>query len=170
MSTSEHVLVPRSLRDHITRFSFCHITPTFVLVLSALVSSSDLIMGSSWETPVKELIRFAILGHNQDVGSSTKKRKWESTKDVSVENPNLGKTTTALRLQDITMRGLQWWGTKATTSWSLASPQGGYNRGNNLLLSLTLSLYTITHYTSTLQLRNIEQHHIFLVFPKSYLY
>ena len=44
----------------------------------------------------------------------------------------------ALRLQNITISGLQQWSTEATTSCSLASPPGGYNRGNNLFLSLSI--------------------------------
>ena len=56
------------------------------------------------------------------------------------------KTTAALRLQNITISGLQQWGTEATTSCSLASPPGGYNRGNNLFLSLSLSLFYVHNY------------------------
>ena len=63
----------------------------------------------------------------------------ENAQDVNVENPNMEKTTAAHRLQDVTMRGIQRWGTKTTISSSLASPTGSYNRGNNLFLSLTLS-------------------------------
>ena len=56
-------------------------------------------------------IRSTILGHNRAFGSSIENRdvfthytaRIECTQDVSVENPNLGKTTTALRLQGITM-------------------------------------------------------------------
>ena len=90
-----------------------------------------------------------MLGHNRDVRSSTENRdvvrciyarnsKEESALDVNVENPNLGKATTALGLQNITISRLQQWGTEATTSCSLASPPGDYNRSNNLFLSLSL--------------------------------
>ena len=100
---------------------------------------------------------------------STHELKWKSTQDVNMENPNLGKTTATLRLQDITMWGLQWWGTEATTSCSLTLPTDGYNRGNDLLLpyfanrrlqqrqrplplslSLSHSVYGYTLYTDTL--------------------
>ena len=94
-----------------------------------------------------------MIGHNRDVRSSTENRdverciyaqysKEESALDVNMENPNLGKTTAALRLQNLTIAGLQQWGTKATTSCSLASPLGGYNRDNNLFLSISLSLHS----------------------------
>ena len=90
-----------------------------------------------------------MLGHNRDVGSIIENRdverciyrrnsKEESALDVNVENPNMGKTTTTLRLQNITISRLQQWGTEATTSCSLASPPSGYNKGNNLFLSLSL--------------------------------
>ena len=93
-----------------------------------------------------------MLGHNRDVRSSTENKdvvrciytrnsKEESALDVNVENPDLGKTAAALRLQNITISSLQQRGTEATTYCSLASPPGGYNRGNNLFLSLSL------HYT-----------------------
>ena len=64
---------------------------------------------------------------------------------MNVENPNMGKTTAAHGLQNITMRGLQRWGTKTMISCSLASLTGGYNRGNDLFLSLTLSNSTQLH-------------------------
>ena len=60
------------------------------------------------------------------------------------KTPKLGKTTGALRLQNITMWGLQQWGTEATTSCSLASPPSSYNRGNDLFLSLTRSVHSYT--------------------------
>ena len=51
------------------------------------------------------------------------------------------KTTAAHGLQNITMRGNTEMGHKDNDlSCSLASPHGGYNRGNNLFLSHTLSL------------------------------
>ena len=56
------------------------------------------------------------------------------------------KTTAALRLQNITITGLQQWGTEATTSCSLALSPGGYSRGNNLFLSLSLSLFSVHSY------------------------
>ena len=84
------------------------------------------------------LIKHRKTRMKRDISST--KQKWKSTQDVSVENPNLGKTTAALRLQDITMWGLQWWGTETTISCSLASPTGGYNIGNDLFLSLSLTL------------------------------
>ena len=68
----------------------------------------------------------------------------QSTQNVNVENQNMGKTTTVHGLQDVTMRGLQRLGTETTISCSLASPAGGYNRGNDL--SISLSLYTVTLY------------------------
>ena len=56
----------------------------------------------------------------------------------------MGNTTAVHGLQDVTMRGLQRLGTETTISCSLASPAGGYNRGNDL--SISLSLYTVTLY------------------------
>ena len=56
------------------------------------------------------------------------------------KNPNMGKTTATHGLQNITMRGLQRWGTETTISCSLASPTGSNNRGNELFLSLSLML------------------------------
>ena len=55
-----------------------------------------------------------MLGYNRDVKSSTEYRdvvrciyirnnKEESAQDVNVENPNLGKTTAALKLQNNTI-------------------------------------------------------------------
>ena len=92
-----------------------------------------------------------MLGHNRAIGSSTestrmkrdissKKQKCKSTQDVNVENQNMGKTTATHGLQDVTMRGLQRWGTETMISCSLASPTGGYNRGNDLSLSHTHTL------------------------------
>ena len=69
----------------------------------------------------------------------TRNSNEESTLDVNVETPNRGKTTAALRLQNITITGLQQWGTEATTSFSLSSPPGSYNRGNDLFISLSHS-------------------------------
>ena len=66
----------------------------------------------------------------------------ENAQDVNVENPNMGKTTASHGLQDVTIRGIQRWGTETTISCSLPSPTGGYNRGNDLLLSLSLTLCT----------------------------
>ena len=87
-----------------------------------------------------------MLGHNRDVRSSTENRNvGEGTQNVNVENPNMGKTTVAHGLQDITMRGIQRWGTETTISCSLPSPTGGYNRGNNLFLSLSHALCTQLH-------------------------
>ena len=47
----------------------------------------------------------------------TKKQKMkESTQDVNVENPNVGKTTAAHRPQNVTMRGIQIGGTETMIS------------------------------------------------------
>ena len=83
------------------------------------------------------------------------------------KTPKLGKTTGALRLQNITMWGLQQWGTEATTSCSLASLPGGYNKGKDLFLSLTLTVHSYT--LSCITLTAIIQSTI-LSFPRSYLY
>ena len=64
----------------------------------------------------------------------------------------MGKTTAAHGLQSITMRGIQRWGTETTISCSLASPTGGYNRGNDLFLSHTHTLCTQLHSISTLHI------------------
>ena len=64
----------------------------------------------------------------------------EGTQNVNVENPNMGKTTAAHRLQDVTMRGLQRWGTETTISCSLASPNGRLQQRQRPL-SLSHSLF-----------------------------
>ena len=80
----------------------------------------------------------------------------------------MGKTTAAHRLQNITMRGLQRWGTETTISCSLASPTGGYNRGNDLFLSHTLSnctqlrsLTNIHNSTTTTNFNKFALSHIY---------
>ena len=49
---------------------------------------------------------FSATTETSDQAQKTGKIR-ESAQDVSVENPNMVKTTATLRLQDITMRGLQ---------------------------------------------------------------
>ena len=67
----------------------------------------------------RNVIRFVILGHNRAVGSSTENRnEREGTQNVNVENPNVGKTTAAHRLQNITMS---------------ENTEMGKQRGNDLL-------------------------------------
>ena len=72
----------------------------------------------------------------------------ESAQDVNVENPNMGKTTAthALQKKNVTMRGIQRWGTETTISCSLPSPTGGYNGGNDLFLSLSLTVHCYALY------------------------
>ena len=77
----------------------------------------------------------------------------------------MGKTTAAHGLQDVTMRGLQRWSTETTISCSLASPTGGYNRGNDLFLSisLSLSLYTTTMYINIRNTSSLQHTHFYRV-------
>ena len=70
----------------------------------------------------------------------------------------MGKTTAPHGLQDITMRGLQRWGTETTIPCSLASPTGGYNRGNDLFLTLSRSV-TVHSYTHTQKYMTFQQHY-----------
>ena len=88
-----------------------------------------------------------------------------------MENPTIvGKTTTAHRLQKITMRRIQQWGNiEAMTSCTPSSPHGGYDGGNDLSisLSLTLSVYTVTLCTHTTTKCSTTQ---LCIRPKSYLY
>ena len=82
-----------------------------------------------------------------------------------------GKTTTAHKLQKITMRGIQRGeNTEATTSCTPSSPHGGYNGGNNLFLShthtLTLLLYTGSRYSHNTTI----MFHTSTVFALSHIY
>ena len=97
----------------------------------------------------------------------------ENTHDVNVENPNVGKTTAAHRLEKITMREEYNDGesTEATTSCTPSSPHGGYNEAttsSSLSLSHTHththSRYTVTHYTTNTTTINT------LVFDLSHIY
>ena len=57
-------------------------------------------------------------------------------------------------------KGIQRWGyIEATTSCTRSSPHGGYNGGNDLSLSLTLSLYT--HARQLLTTKMQQQHFMF---------
>ena len=113
-----------------------------------------------------------MLGHNRDVGSSTENRDVSTHYTVKKRVHRIlawktqiwVKTTTALKLQDITMPDLQWWGTEAMTSCSLSPPPGGYSRGNDLFLSLSLSSsYAQSYITPTL-------HHYYTKFYLSHIY
>ena len=113
-------------------------------------------------------IRFVLLGHKPSRPIRHRKTVMkEIAQNVNVENPNMGKTTAAHGLQSITMRGIQRWGTETTISCSLASPTGGYSRGNDLFLSsLSLCIQLRSTWTCVIQLYNNNNKDC----PRSYLY
>ena len=83
------------------------------------------------------------------------KKKWTKriTQYVNVENPNVGKTTAAHRLQKITMRErLQRWKHRGNDLLHpFLATRGDYNGGNDLCLSHSHAL-SIHSYMHTIQL------------------
>ena len=115
----------------------------------------------------RKSIRCAMLGHNRDVGSTTENRNvGEGTQNVNVENPNMGKTTGAHRLQDITMRGIQRWGTETTISCYLFFAN---RRLQQRQRPLSLSLSRCTQLRSLTNIRNTTLQHS-IKFALSHIY
>ena len=113
-------------------------------------------------------IWFVLLGHNRVVWLSTENRNERGCTGCQRGKPKYGKNHGSPRTAKYHYERITKWGIETTISCSLASPTGGYNRGNVLFLSHTLShsthLRTLYTYITLQQLYNISHIYTHITF------